>query len=172
MFTVDELAALAEVVERHGGRVIADEVHAPLVYPGHHHVPYASVSDVTAAHTVTVTSASKGWNIPGLRCAQVIATNRSDAARWRTLPTFAVPGPTPLGVAASVAAYRDGGPWLAELLPYLEANRRVVGAVLAAELPAARGGGSPRAPTWPGSTAPRSGWTTRPRSSSTMPASR
>jgi len=136
VFTVDELPALAVVVERHGARVIADEVHAPLVYPGHRHVPYASVSDVTAAHAVTVTSASKGWNIPGLRCAQVIATNRSDAARWRTLPVFAVPGPAPLGVAASVAAYRDGGPWLAELLPYLEANRRVVGDVLTAELPA------------------------------------
>jgi cystathionine beta-lyase len=46
-----------------------------------------------------------------------------------------VPGPTPLGVAASVAAYRDGGPWLADLLSYLEANRDLVGDVLASDLP-------------------------------------
>ena len=50
VFTHGELAALAEIVERHGARVIADEVHAALVYDGARHVPYASVSDATAAH--------------------------------------------------------------------------------------------------------------------------
>ena len=75
----DELIAVAGVVEANGGRVFADEIHAPLLYPGGAHVPYASLSEVTAAHTVTGTAASKGWNLPGLKCAQLVLSN--DAGR-------------------------------------------------------------------------------------------
>jgi cystathionine beta-lyase len=135
VFTRDELAALAAVVDRHGARVVADEVHAPLVYPGTEHVPYATVSDAAAAHSVTVTSASKAFNLAGLKCAQVIATNHDDARRWRGLRVFEVAGPMPLGIAASVAAYRDGGDWLDALVVYLDGNRRRLGELLAAELP-------------------------------------
>jgi len=135
VFEVDELAALAEIVDRHGARVVADEVHAPLVYPGHRHRPYATVTEAAADHTVTVTSASKAWNLAGLKCAQVVMTNHADAAAWRSLPIFRVPGPTPLGIAASTAAYRDGGAWLAELVTYLDGNRRRLGELLADGLP-------------------------------------
>ena len=135
VFTIDELADLAEIVDRHGARVIVDEVHAPLVYPGRHHVPYATVSDAAAEHAVTVTSASKAWNIAGLKCAQVIVGNHRDATQWRSLPVFGVAGATPLGMAASAAAYRSGGPWLHDLVTYLDANRRLLGDLLAAEVP-------------------------------------
>jgi cystathionine beta-lyase len=135
VFSTDELAALAAIVDRHGARVVADEVHAPLVYPDHRHVPYATVSEAAAAHSITVTSASKAWNLAGLKCAQVIATNHDDASRWRTLPVFAVAGPTPIGVAASTAAYADGGAWLAALTAHLDRNRRRLVELLAAELP-------------------------------------
>jgi cystathionine beta-lyase len=134
-FGHDELAGLAEVVERHDARVVADEVHAPLVHPGSRHVPYATVSPAAAVHSVTVTSASKAWNIPGLKCAQVVTTNHADAACWRALPVFEVAGPTPLGIAASVAAYRSGGPWLQELVEYLDGNRRRLTDLIATELP-------------------------------------
>ena len=77
-----ELAGVGEVVERHGGRVFADEIHAPLVYPGRQHIPYASLSEVTAGHTLTATSASKGWNLPGLKCAQLILSNEADRELW------------------------------------------------------------------------------------------
>jgi cystathionine beta-lyase len=136
VFTRPELAAFAEVVERHGASVIADEVHAPLVYKGASHVPYATVSDATATHTITVTSASKAFNLAGLKCAQVIASNHDDAARWRALKVFEVPGPTPIGIAASVAAYRDGGEWLRALVGYLDENRRRLLDLLGAHLPA------------------------------------
>ena len=104
VFERSELTRLAEIVDRHGARVVADEVHAPLVYPGHGHVPYATVSAAAAEHTVTVTSASKAFNLAGLKCAQIVTTNHADAARWRTLRVFQVAGPTPLGIAASIAA--------------------------------------------------------------------
>ncbi len=135
VFTLDELGALAAVVERHGARVLADEVHAPLVYPGHRHVPYAGISRATADHTITVTSASKAWNIPGLPCAQVITSNHADAKHWRELPVLQVPGPVPIGVAASTAAYRDGGPWLRDVVAYLDGNRAHLGTLFADHVP-------------------------------------
>ena len=135
VFTVEELGALASIVERHGARVIADEVHAPLVYPDRRHAPYASLSEATAAHTITVTSASKAFNLAGLKCAQVIASNHDDAACWRALRVFEVAGPTPIGIAASVAAYREGGEWLAELVAYLDGNRHWLGELVATALP-------------------------------------
>jgi cystathionine beta-lyase len=135
VWSADELQGLAAVVEHHGARVIADEVHAPLVYPGHRHLPYATVAPEAANHAVTVTSASKAWNIPGLQCAQVIATNDADAERWRELPAYQVAGPTPIGMAASIAAYRSGSPWLRDLVEYLDGNRRLLGELLAAEVP-------------------------------------
>src|SRR3954454_15687031 len=64
VFTEEEQLALADVVDRAGVRVFADEIHAPLVYPEAQHRPYASLSPVTAGHTVTSTSASKAFNLP------------------------------------------------------------------------------------------------------------
>jgi cystathionine beta-lyase len=138
VFSVDELGALAAVVDRHGGRVVADEVHAPLVYRGRRHVPYATVTEAAAAHSITVTSASKAFNLAGLKCAQVVATNHADAARWRKLRVHEVAGPTPIGVAASIAAFRGGGEWLDQLRSYLAGNRARLAKLLAAELPAIR----------------------------------
>jgi cystathionine beta-lyase len=134
-FTADELGGLAAIVERHGARVIADEVHAALTHPGATHLPYANVSEAAAGHSVTVTSASKAFNLAGLKCAQVIATNHDDASRLRALKVFEVPGPTPMGIAASTAAYREGGAWLDELVAYLAANRVHLVERLAADLP-------------------------------------
>ena len=135
VFGTDELASLADLVERHGARVVADEVHAPLVASDVRHVPYASVGDAAADHTITITSTSKAWNLAGLRCAQVIASNHEDAAAWRRLPLFAVHGPTPLGVAASTAAYRDGTEWLSALRRRLDANRLALDELVRSELP-------------------------------------
>jgi cysteine-S-conjugate beta-lyase len=126
VFTVDELRALTEVVDRHGGRVFADEIHAPLVYPGHRHVPYASTSDTAAAHTVTATSASKAWNLPGLKCAQLLLSNDADAATWHQVGGLGSTSASTLGAVATVAAYRSGGPWLADVLSYLDRNRQAL----------------------------------------------
>src|SRR5258708_31934662 len=91
-FTGDELAHLTHVVDSRGGRGFADEIHAPLVYPGMRHIPYPSTSDTAASHALTATSASKAWNLPGLRCAQVILTNEPDQERWEQMGFFASHG--------------------------------------------------------------------------------
>lgn len=130
-----ELSAICAVVDRHGGRVFADEVHAPLVYPEHRHVPYASVSSAAAAHTITATSASKAWNLPGLKCAQMLLSNDADRARWERLNRLAIDGTSTLGAVAATAAYRLGRPWLRALLAHLDRNRRLLATLLGEHLP-------------------------------------
>ncbi|MEU8782775.1 aminotransferase class I/II-fold pyridoxal phosphate-dependent enzyme [Streptomyces sp. NPDC048637] len=133
-----ELHAVAAVVDRHGGRVVADEIHSPLVFPGHRHVPYAALSKTAADHTVTLVAASKGWNIAGLKCAQAIVTHERDRAIWSALPTVRTWGAGLFGVVASEAAYRLGGPWLTGVLRALDVNRRLLADLLDELLPAVR----------------------------------
>jgi len=135
VFERDELVALSEVVERHGARVFADEVHAPIVFGGARHVPYASVSPAASAHSITVTSASKAWNLPGLKAAQLILTNDADAELWATLGPFASHGASTLGVIANTVAYREGREWLDATVAYYDANRLLLGELLAERLP-------------------------------------
>jgi len=138
VFTVDEMMQLTDVVERHGGRVFADEVHAPLVYPGQRHIPYASISEAAAAHTLTATSASKAWNLPGLKCAEVILTNEPDRQRWEDMGPFASHGASNPGVVANIAAFRYGEDWLDEVVAYLDQSRHLVADLLGRQLPQAR----------------------------------
>ena len=120
-----ELTAFAEVVERHVARVIADEIHAPLVFEGTHQ-PYAALSAATAGHTVTLVSASKAWNLPGLKCAQVITSNAADRAVWERIPLWAKVGVASLGIEASIAAYRDSEEWLQEVRALLTRHAALV----------------------------------------------
>ncbi len=134
----DELEELSVVVDAAGARVFSDEIHAPLVYGEAHHTPYASVSETTALHTITATSASKAWNMPGLKCAQLIFTNPADAqafdrsGAWESFSTGI------LGVVANKAAYRDGQPWLTEFTELMDSNMAALDTQLAQLLPEAR----------------------------------
>jgi cystathionine beta-lyase len=138
VYGADELAALAGVVEANNGRVFADEIHAPLIYPGGTHVPYASISEQAAAHSVTATAASKCWNLPGLKCAQLILSTDADAATWAEEGFMFEHGASTPGVWATTAAYRDGGPWLGDVLGYLDGNRQLLAGLLAEQLPEVR----------------------------------
>lgn len=133
--TRDELLAIADLVAQKGGRVFADEIHAPLVYAPAQHVPYASISDAAAAHTITAASASKAWNLAGLKCAQVILSSDADAKRWKDAASWAEHGTSTLGVVANIAAYAGGRPWLDEVLGYLEGNRDRLVELVAEHLP-------------------------------------
>lgn len=84
---------------------------------------------------MTLVSASKGWNLPGLKCAQMILTNEADMRRWKAVPAIRSHGASTFGIRASLAAYRDGEEWLDELLVYLDTNRRLLGDLLADTLP-------------------------------------
>jgi cystathionine beta-lyase len=135
VYTRDEHLAVAEIVERHGGRVFSDEIHAPVVLDGVH-VPYASVSDVAAGHTLSAVSAAKGWNLPGLKAAQLLLSNEADVETWSRVGGHAEHGASNLGVIAATAAYSAGGQWMADIRGYLRENREHLLARFAAEIPA------------------------------------
>lgn len=135
VFERAELEALAALVERHGARVFADEVHAPIVFDGAQHVPYASVSAAAAGHSITVTSASKAFNVAGTKAAQLILTNDPDVEVWQKLGPMAGHGASILGIIANTAAYREGHDWLAATVAYYDDNRRALRDLLAEHLP-------------------------------------
>ncbi|GAB3262241.1 MalY/PatB family protein [Arthrobacter pigmenti] len=138
VYTRDEMLAVADIVDKHGARVFSDEIHAPLIYPGSIHIPYASVSLTAAAHTITAISASKAWNLPGLKCAQLILTNDDDAKVWADVGFMAEHGVSNLGVIANTAAYSTGDQWLREVLAYLDSNRKLLTDLVAEHLPGVR----------------------------------
>ncbi|WP_171165683.1 MalY/PatB family protein [Streptomyces sp. I05A-00742] len=133
--TRQELTAIAAVAGRYGVRVVADEVHAPLVLPGAEFVPYLSVPGAEDAFSVM--SASKGWNLAGLKAAVVVA-GPAAAAGLARLPPEVSHGPSHLGVLSHTAALRHAGGWLDALLGGLDANRRLLGDLLARQLPEVR----------------------------------
>ena len=130
--TVDELQQVALLAERYGVRVVADEIHAPLVLAGATFVPYLSVAG--ASRGLSLMSASKGWNLAGLKAALLLAGDDAvgDLAR---LPEEVSHGPSHLGIISHTAALRDGGPWLDSLLAGLDRKRKLLGTLLGKHLP-------------------------------------
>jgi len=133
--TAAELAAVAALAERYRVRVVVDEIHAPLVLAGARFTPYLSLPGTESA--LSLYSASKGWNLAGLKAAVVVAGPQAagDLAR---LPEIVSHGPSHLGVIAHVAALRAGGEWLDALLAALAENRRLLEQLVAEQLPAVR----------------------------------
>src|SRR5919199_444300 len=134
-WTAPELEALRDAAERHGARVISDEIHAPLVLPGATHVPYATLEGA-AQHATTVTSASKAFNVPGLKCAQIVLGTPADAATLTGVHFVANHGVSPLGLVATRAAYTEGAPWLDAVVAALADRRAELAKLLAERLPA------------------------------------
>ncbi|MGI5430606.1 MalY/PatB family protein [Streptomyces sp. CA-179760] len=133
--TAQELSAVAVLAERYGVRVVADEIHAPLVVGGTDFVPYLSLPG--AERGLSLMSASKGWNLAGLKAALAIAGPGAGADLAR-MPEEVGHGPSHVGVIAHTAALRDGGPWLDALLTGLDANRQLLADLLAEHLPTIR----------------------------------
>ncbi|GLY99621.1 aminotransferase class I/II-fold pyridoxal phosphate-dependent enzyme [Actinoplanes sp. NBRC 103695] len=128
-----ELAAVAELAARHRVRVIADEIHAPLTCPGAVHVPYLSLPGTDDAFAVT--SASKAWNLVAFTAAVVLA-GPAAATDLAQFPEALHEAASHLGVLAHRAALTEGRAWLDALLADLAHNRRLLGDLLAARLPA------------------------------------
>lgn len=138
VFRRHELEAIEDVVERKGGRVFSDEIWSPLVFAGHEHISYASIGPVAAGHTMTATAASKAFNLPGLKCAQLITSNETDEAKWRDVGFLPMHGAATLGLAATTAAFDDGQSWLDDVMAYLERNRETLLSFVADRMPHAR----------------------------------
>ncbi len=137
--TRESLAALAASAERHGAIVVSDEIHAPLVRDGIPYTPFLTASDAAARVGFAVTSASKAFNLAGLKCAVMVAADESRAATLRGLPPEVEWRTGLFGALAGVAAFSVASdPWLDGLRATLESNGRLLADLLAEHLPHAR----------------------------------
>lgn len=127
--TAGELTAVAELAAKYGIRVIADEIHAPIVAKSATFVPYLSVDP----RGLSLMSASKGWNLAGLKAA--IAVAGADADDLERLPVEVSHGPSHIASIAHTAALKGGGDWLDAVLEGLEENRVLLAGLLAEHLP-------------------------------------
>lgn len=121
----EELETVARLALRHDLLVIADEIHADLVHDPHRHIPFASLSAEVAARTVTLTSATKAFNVPGVRCA-IAHVGAHEVRAALANPSHLYGEPNTFGVAATLAAWREGDAWLSQLRPILARNADLV----------------------------------------------
>jgi cystathionine beta-lyase len=132
VLTETEVGDVVEIVARHDARLLVDEIHAPIVYSGNRHTTAARMD---SGRIVTVTSASKAWNLPGLKCAQTVLTNEADREVWTDYFTLDKVGVGTMGLIANAAAYESGGAWLASTLDRLESNRDLFMSLVSEHLP-------------------------------------
>jgi cysteine-S-conjugate beta-lyase len=124
VFTRGELERLAEICLRHDLLICSDEIHMDFIFDGRSHVPMAALSPEVAARTVTLFSPSKSYNIAGFHFAIVAASDPGIRERLRATGAGMIANHVGvLDLVAGLAAYRHGGEWFSQLLPYLQSNR-------------------------------------------------
>jgi cysteine-S-conjugate beta-lyase len=132
--TVDELTALVRLARLYDVLLISDEIHAPLVLPGAVFTPLLSVPGADSV-AVAVVSASKAFNLAGLKCAAVVTAAKRMASLVERMPAEVHERTGHLGIIAAIAAFEEGDEWLAALIRTLAARREQLGDLLAARLP-------------------------------------
>jgi len=133
--TEAELTSVIGLASEYGVRVVVDEIHAPLVYADQRHRPFLSLPG--AEDAITLLSASKAWNLAGLKSAIAVA-GPGAVDDLRRMPEVASHGASHLGSVAHVAALREAGDWLDAVLVDLDENRQLVAALLEQHLPEVR----------------------------------
>ncbi len=134
-FEPGELRRMADGCLANGTLIISDEIHCDLALPGYRHTPIASLSSEIEARTITFMAPSKTFNLPGLKTSIAIIPDQQLREQFVAARADLLRTPNLLGIAAATAAYRDGGPWLDELLQYLEGNRDYVTRFVQERLP-------------------------------------
>ena len=135
VFTRGELQGIARFAAERDLVVVADEIHADVVYPGSRHLPFASLAPEVEARTITMTSATKSFNIAGLRCALVVFGSDRLQARWSAAFPERIRGAvSSFGLEASRIAWTQCDEWLGALLVHLEGNRDFLHDFVAARL--------------------------------------
>jgi cystathionine beta-lyase len=127
-----ELEHVAQLARKYGVRVISDEIHAPLVYSGHQFIPFLTVDG--AENAFSLTSASKAWNLAGLKAALVIA-GKDSVRELAQIPEEVSHGPSHVAIIAHTAALNSGRQWLKDLLTGLEKNRNLLDQLISSKIP-------------------------------------
>ncbi len=137
-FTRDELERLAEIAIEHDLIVLADEIHGDLLYDGREHLPFATLGPEVAERTITLTSATKAFNIAGLRCAVAVMGSDKLKTRFNSLHRNIRGGLNAPGMGASRVAWTECDAWLEQVVAYLQANRDFLSGFLRDHLPGVR----------------------------------
>lgn len=138
VFERPELERIAALAAKHDLVVVSDEIHADLTMPGYTHVPFETLGPDVSARTVTVTSASKAFNLAGLRWAVMHSGHEPLHAALATLPGHYLGAPNLMAATATVAAWTGGGDWLAAVVDVIDENRRLLADLLVEHLPGTR----------------------------------
>ena len=137
VWTRAQLEQIALMARRYGVTVIADEIWAPLTMPGVQMTPYLSLGEELTGPDIALVSASKAFNLAGLKCAQVIGGSAETAkALAASIPAEITYSAGHLGVIATIVAFRDDERWLDDTREALAANARLLHDLLREDLPA------------------------------------
>ncbi|MFC4305007.1 MalY/PatB family protein [Cohnella boryungensis] len=127
VWTREELERVAEICNKYGVLVVADEIHQDLVFSGHKHTPYASLTEASAQNSVTCIAPSKTFNLAGLQSAIVVVPNADIRSKYNALlKTLSIHMEAYFGLTATETSYTHGDEWLDQLLVYLEGNLRAL----------------------------------------------
>jgi cystathionine beta-lyase len=138
IYTKQDLLKIVALAKKHGVLVISDEIHAPLTFSGETFLPILSLGADAEAVSVTVTAASKGWNIAGLKCAIIISQNEQMNSKLANLAPAMHYRASLLGGFATAVAFADSGVWLDTVIAQLDQNRHLIKKLLAERLPTVR----------------------------------
>lgn len=135
IYTHEELSRLAELAKKYNVYLLSDEIHAPLTYSEQVFTPFLTVSDTAREVGITITAASKGWNIAGLKCAIIVTENEKMFETLNAIAPATHYRASLLGAFATVTAFEKGEPWLDSLMVQLDHNRNLVAELIAAKTP-------------------------------------
>lgn len=138
IYTRSELEKLVALAKAHNVIIISDEIHSPLTYAEQKFTPFLSLGEDARSVGITVTAASKGWNIAGLKCAIIITENEAMHELLNGIAPATHYRASLLGAFATVAAFESGEPWLNQLMKQLDFNRKLVVDLVAEKLPLAK----------------------------------
>ena len=138
IYSKEELLRLVALAKKHNVLIISDEIHAPLTYKGENFTPLLALGKDAQEVGITVTAASKGWNIAGLKCAIIVTQNEALNTRLNELAAAMPYRASLLGGFATAVAFSEGTPWLDAVLENLDHNRKMIKDLLDAKLPSVR----------------------------------
>jgi cystathionine beta-lyase len=136
VWTADELTRFGEICLKNDVLIVSDEIHGDLIYRGNKFVPLARLGEAFAQNAITCTAPSKTFNLAGLHTSNIIISNPELRGRFeKTLQSNGLFGINAFGVVAVEAAYNYGEEWLAQVLDYLDGNRRYLEDYVSGRIP-------------------------------------
>ena len=136
IFDKQSLENLARLAKNYGVYIISDEIHGPLVYDQKSFTPFLAVSDDARDVGITVTSASKGFNLAGLKCAVIVTGSQAIKEKINSMPISVAFRASLFGAVAATAALRDAVSWLDGVIVALDENRRLIKNLIDSKIPA------------------------------------